>query len=529
MQVEAIQQNGTIEDQNFDSMTVMVVDDDPMVGETMGMFFEHFNFKKVVILDRGEKALEEMNREYYDYIFMDLMMPGIGGLETLKLIHENHQLTNVIIMTGYPTMETVIEAMRHGASDFLVKPFRLQDIKIILERIGRLKALMEKNWRLNQELEEKQEVEKLNLELEKRIRSQTLMYNIVDSLSRINKTEDLSRFIINKSMETCQAQKACFLIRDDENRNDYILLSQTGLENANPGTRITVGNDAREENVKRGLFETCFDINAGTDDSLKVFNHNNYLSIPFNIRKEPFGLLLVGEKAGADTFDKEDEFILKFMAERTALNIENMALYDNLMQNLMASLMSLVGALEAKDKYTQQHSSRVTSYAIEIATIMGCSEDDLQRLRTCAPLHDIGKIGINDSILNKTSRLTDQEFAIIKSHPLIGVNIVSPLGLDKDELAIIRNHHERWDGKGYPDGLAAEEIPLLSRILVVADSFDAMSSDRAYRQAIPIETCLQELISNKGTQFDPDVVDASLKVFTANAVNDQDIAANAHQ
>ncbi|MBN2418734.1 MAG: response regulator [Deltaproteobacteria bacterium] len=513
MQVEAIQQHESIVDQDFNSMTVMVVDDDPMVGETLGMFFEHLNFKKIVLLDRGEKALEEIDSEFFDYIFMDLMMPGIGGLETLKLIHENHQLTNVIIMTGYPTMETVIDAMRSGASDFLVKPFRLQDIKIILERISRLKILMEKNWRLNQELAQKQEVEKLNIELEKRIRSQTMMYNIVDSLSRINKTEDLCNFIVKKSMETCQAQKACFLIHDDGNNDNYILLSQTGLQNITPGTLIPVVKNKAELEVKRSLFQSCFGINFDSDNGRKNHLDSKYLSIPFNIRTEPFGLLLVGEKADTGTFDSDDEFILKFMAERTALNIENMALYDNLMQSLMASLKSLVGAIEAKDKYTRQHSSRVTHYAIEIARIMGCSDDDLQRIRTCAPLHDIGKIGINDGILNKTAKLTEEEYEIIKSHPLIGVNIVSPLGLDKDELSIIRNHHERWDGKGYPDGLAADKIPHLSRILVVADSFDAMSSDRAYRKAIPFEKCIEELIRNKGTQFDPEVVDASIELF----------------
>jgi putative nucleotidyltransferase with HDIG domain len=495
-------------------MTVMVVDDDPMVGETLGMFFEHLNFKNTVILDRGEKALEEIESEFFDYIFMDLMMPGIGGLETLKRIHKNHQLTNVIIMTGYPTMETVIDAMRSGASDFLVKPFRLQDIKIILERISRLKALMEKNWRLNQELEQKQEVEKLNIELKKRIRHQTMMYNIVDSLSRINKTEDLCNFIVKKSMETCQARKACFLIHDDENKDNYILLSQTGLNNITPGTNISISSEEIDQDVNKRLFETCFGLDIKTGSSRKEITRNNCLSIPFNIREEPFGLLLVGDKEGSVSFDSDDEFILKFMAERTALNIENMALYDNLMQNLMASLMSLVGAIEAKDRYTRQHSSRVTKYAIEIAKVMGCTDDDLQRIRTCAPLHDIGKIGINDSILNKTSRLTDQEFDIIKSHPMIGVNIVAPLGLDKDELAIIRNHHERWDGKGYPDGLAAEKIPFLSRILVVADSFDAMSSDRAYRKAIPIKKCIDELVQNKGTQFDPDVVDAAINIFS---------------
>ena len=515
MQVEAIQQHESLVDQDFNSMTVMVVDDDPMVGETLGMFFEHLNFKNIVLLDRGEKALEEIDRQFFDYIFMDLMMPGIGGLETLKRIHKNYQLTNVIIMTGYPTMETVIEAMRSGASDFLVKPFRLQDIKIILERISRLKILMEKNWRLNEELAQKQEVEKLNIELEKRIKSQTLMYNI----------EDLCNFIVKKSMETCQAKKACFLIHDDENTNNFILLSQTGLENITPGATITIEKKEAGPDIKRNLFKSCFGIDFNPDNGKKNNIHSKYLSIPFNIRNEPFGLLL-GEKADAGGFDSDDEFILKFMAERTALNIENMALYDNLMQSLIASLKSLVGAIEAKDKYTRQHSSRVTQYAIEIAQIMGCSEDDLQRIRTCAPLHDIGKIGISDSILNKTSKLTDEEFDIIKSHPLIGVNIVSPLGLDKNEIAIIRNHHERWDGNGYPDGLKADNIPFLSRILVVADSFDAMISDRAYRKAIPFEKCIEELIRNKGTQFDPDVVDASIKAFTE--IADSDLSSITH-
>ena len=126
------------------------------------------------------------------------------------------------------------------------------------------------------------------------------------------------------------------------------------------------------------MFEKCFGINSGTNDSLKLLNDNNYLSIPFNIREEPFGLLLVGEKTGADTFDSEDEFILKFMAERTALNIENMALYDNLMQNLMASLMSLVGAIEAKDKYTQQHTRFPSNSPVDTApwTMCTCKDPD---------------------------------------------------------------------------------------------------------------------------------------------------------
>jgi putative nucleotidyltransferase with HDIG domain len=238
------------------------------------------------------------------------------------------------------------------------------------------------------------------------------------------------------------------------------------------------------------------------------------MSVPFKIRSEPFGVLLIGEKEGQKKFDREDEFILGFLAEKAALNIENIALYDNLKQSLIASLMSLVSAIEAKDAYTQQHSTRVTEYALKLALELGCQHDDIQRLRSSAPLHDIGKIGIRDSILNKPDRLTKEEFEQIKAHPAIGVNIVAPLGLDSEELAIIRNHHERWDGSGYPDGLEKDMTPRLARILAVADAFDAMKSNRAYRNALPLSVCLQELKDNRGNQFDPEVVDAALTVLS---------------
>ncbi len=193
--------------------------------------------------------------------------------------------------------------------------------------------------------------------------------------------------------------------------------------------------------------------------------------------------------------------------------MENIALYDNLKQSFIATLLSLVSAIEAKDAYTQQHSTRVTEYAVRIAEKVGCCAEDIEMLRSTAPLHDIGKIGIQDHILNKPGRLTDEEFDMIRSHPMIGVNIVAPLGLDDQELAIIRNHHERWDGRGYPDRLEGEAIPLVARILAVADSFDAMSSDRAYRSALPLDVCFDEIRKNSGTQFDPRIAEIALEVL----------------
>ena len=515
MQVETFQEYETLTSTDLQSLQVMVVDDEPMVRETLKLFLQNLGIVNVHAVDTGENAIEEVEHGRYDYVFMDLMMPGIDGIETLKRIQKYNQITSVIIMTGYPSMDTVIDAMHNGASDFLIKPFSLQDIKIILERIQRYHLLMEKNWLLHQELEGKKEVEKLNNELEKRIRHQIIMYNIVDSLSRINKSEDLYRYLVNKTTESCNAKKACFMIYDQGNSNLHVL-AQRGLGGMNPGIKTSLHESSEDSRILKSsfikkYFGQSFENGFPLDRTSRI---NGLISIPFNIRNEPFGVLLVAEKEGEKPFDEEDEFILRFLAKRAAQNIENIALYDNLMQSLMASLMSLVSAIEAKDPCTQQHSSRVTEYALKIARRIGCGHDDLQRIESTAPLHDIGKIGVSDSILNKPDRLTEEEFEHIKAHPVIGVNIVSPLGLDSSEVAIIRNHHERWDGAGYPDGLSGKEIPKLSGILAVADSFDAMNSNRAYRKALPFSTCLQKLKENSGTQFDPEVVEASLSVFT---------------
>jgi putative nucleotidyltransferase with HDIG domain len=519
MQVKAVQESPGLNPhaQDLEPLQVLIADDEPIICETLSLFLQHLGIKHIQTVCNGAVAIEEVgNGTFYDFVFVDLMMPQVGGIEVLKKISECHQLSSVIIMTGYPSMETVIEAMHYGASDFLVKPFRFEDVKISLQRIQTLRRLKENNWLLHQELEKKKEVEELNYELEKRIRLQTILYNIVDSLSKINRSESLYYYIVKKAAESCGAKRACFMIYD---QGDPCLLAiaQEGMGGMNPGLRapFTVGEDGARI-LENGFLSTHFGTSAGTSIPLnRMSRHNGLMAVPFNIRSEPFGVLLMGEKVGKESFDGEDEFILKFLTEKAALNIENIALYDNLKQSLIATLMSLVSAIEAKDSYTQQHSSRVTEYASKIAIKMGCSDEDLQRIGSTGPLHDIGKIGINDNILNKPGRLTEDEFKHIKSHPLIGVNIVAPLGLEPEELSIIRNHHERWDGKGYPDGIMGESIPKLARVLAVADAFDAMTSDRAYRKALAPSVCIQELIKGSGSQFDPGIVEAALGVLAA--------------
>jgi len=233
----------------------------------------------------------------------------------------------------------------------------------------------------------------------------------------------------------------------------------------------------------------------------------SYLCSPV-FQKEPFGVIDVSGKIGDVPFTKDDMAILEMVARKVSLHIENIILYKSVYDNLLNTLMALVKTLEAKDSYTQQHSERVTFYAIQTANALGCSEEEVETLRFAGYLHDIGKVGVKDTVLLKEGKLNEDEFQEIMRHPMIGEEIVKHLELLPEERAIIRSHHERWDGTGYPDGLKGEETPFLARILAVCDAYDAMTSTRPYRHALSHEEAMEELILYKWRQFDGDVVDA---------------------
>ena len=179
------------------------------------------------------------------------------------------------------------------------------------------------------------------------------------------------------------------------------------------------------------------------------------------------------------------------------------------------TLESLATALEARDEYTRGHSQRVCDLSVMIGVKLGLLPDALEELRIGTILHDIGKIGVPDHILNKPSRLTDEEFATMRAHPVIGYEICRPLMLSEGVLLIIRNHHEKLDGSGYPDGLKGGELPLSLRVVCVADAFDAMSSRRPYRGVMDMGHVMGEMSKGAGVQFDPVVVEALKELLTA--------------
>lgn len=195
------------------------------------------------------------------------------------------------------------------------------------------------------------------------------------------------------------------------------------------------------------------------------------------------------------------------------INDELKTTYDKLESAYMETIEILRFTVEAKDAYTRGHSDRVSAYSVLIGEALGLPEEDLKTLKIGGLFHDIGKIGIPDSILLKTTKLDDEEYSEIKNHPAIGAHILSNATIFKDIIPIVKHHHERFDGRGYPGKLKGEEIPYFARIAAVADSFDAMTSKRSYRNSLPMDVVIEEIIKNSGTQFDPEIAKVFLDIL----------------
>jgi len=188
-------------------------------------------------------------------------------------------------------------------------------------------------------------------------------------------------------------------------------------------------------------------------------------------------------------------------------------LYTKMRKMYLETIRALAAAIDAKDPYTQGHSERVAQMAVALAQELNLSDKDIENIEYTALLHDIGKIGIDDRILGKKGSLTNEEFDKIKEHPIVGAKIIEPIDFLKNSYQAIYHHHERYNGNGYPDGLKSENIPILARIIAVADTYDAMGSDRPYRKKLSQDKIMKELTEQSGKQFDPEVVKALISVL----------------
>lgn len=483
----------------MDKPRILIVDDDDAVSGVLNQIITALGMT-CDVAENGREGIEKLRVNYYDLILTDITMPVMDGLNFLREIRDITPFVPVAIITGYPTFENAVEAMKAGARDFIVKPFNVDKIKTTIERLMKEKRL------IGNPLSGKEDIKR---ELIKRLQEIAILQSISSELDEIYENRTIYERIVEMVSRLVMAKEVTFGII----KNGFLKIEAS--------TILTKKEIPISEPFEKIIKNKAFLII--NQDERNPYNgsplKSQLLLIPLVINNEVFGILGVSNKIDESTFSEDEIYLIHTLAKKVSLRIENNTLYELFYNNLLNALRSLIASIEARDSYTKQHSERVTKYALEIAEVMGLNTEDKESIQFGGYLHDIGKIGVRDTILLKLGKLTEEEMAEIRQHPVIGESIVKPLRFLPAERELILHHHERYDGKGYPYGLAGERIPLLARILAVADTYDAMTSTRPYRPAMSHEYAIEELKSNSGSQFDPQVVKAFLQTKTGRRTN----------
>lgn len=320
----------------------------------------------------------------------------------------------------------------------------------------------------------------------------------------------ISDLVVEALVQQVNADAASIVLLDRSN-GEYVHSSTRGPL-AQPGYNGESPEDiARAAIAADGPTMRWLDHGGNGDQALQSWGKvRAVISAPLRISDATQGALAAVRQ---DPFTREDLNLLTTLANMTAKAIQSAEFHEQLRQSYFKTLHALAQSLAARDPYTSSHGEAVTRLACHLAQRLGLSEQDIRALQAYGPLHDLGKIGIPDSVLLKQGPLTGEELEMLRRHPTIGEEIIRPLNPGPAVLQMIRHHHERWDGRGYPDGLKGENIPVLARTLAVADAFHAMTSHRAYRGGMTPSQAVQEISALAGAQFDPNVARAMVELY----------------
>lgn len=350
----------------------------------------------------------------------------------------------------------------------------------------------------------------------------TLLYDIVEKISSCLDTKEVARLVIEEARRVITLTSVSVFLLNKEN-NVLELVGEYGHE---PESRATVqrGVGIAGSVWASGKAEIVNDVRADRRFVEGTVNISSLMCAPLKAKDTVVGVIKLSNDQPV-TYSAEDLKLFSTLASLAAVAIENAGLYEQLKDAFYTTVYTLAETIEKRDPYTGNHTKRVMEYSIAIGRTLGLAEGDMARLQLGAVLHDIGKIGVSDSVLLKESALTDEEFEQIKKHAVYGEEIISRIAQLKPAIPGVKHHHEKFNGRGYPDGLKGEEIDITARIIAVADSFDAMTSNRPYRKGLSLDDAFEELRKYSGTQFDPGIVDA----FFASDVMEAFFTANSRQ
>jgi putative nucleotidyltransferase with HDIG domain len=465
-----------------DRPRVLVVDDEKFIRDIIADFLGMEGYI-VRTAEDGTSAISELERARYDMVISDLKMPRMGGLDLLKEVAKAHPDTLTVIMTGFGTVETAIDAMKRGAYDYILKPFKVEEVVHIVQRGLEKSRLTAENLRLREALS---------------------LYKVSEAIAASLSLDEVMATVTDSAFTEVGADVVTTWLDDGE--GSFLPRSVTASPNLPEGEDLgQLDKDAVIERLRRG--GPVVEHGARARELLAEHPSRHVSSlvvVPLKVRDRLMGWIATLSLTASRRFDEGQRKLLSIIASRAAAAIENARLYEDLQATFQQTIQSLARTIDKMDHYTAGHSERVARYAVSLARWLGLPESQIDIVRHSALMHDIGKIGCVMN-LNKAGKLTQDEYEIFKRHPTYGREILDPIRFLEPVVPGVYLHHERWDGRGYPLGLARDGIPLIARIISVADCYDAMTSDRAYRRALPHEVTVSEIERCSGTQFDPDI------------------------
>jgi response regulator RpfG family c-di-GMP phosphodiesterase len=475
---------------------ILVVDDEIVIRALLVDILTEEGYQ-VETASSGKMALDFLKGpDGFVILFTDIMMPEMNGIELIREARKVAPSVIPIVMTAFATLDTARAAVKEGAYDYVLKPFSLSEIKLAVTNAIERHRLEHDNARL---------------------REITELFNISESIAAIRDERQLLNFVLQAALERVGAERGSVMITTPDGQALEVAVS-VGIPEENARSVVEVGSGISGWVAQHGrplLVENIND-NPGVVEMSRRLQDASFISVPLE-RKQPLsydalvlgleiprviGVINVNKKKSGRQFSEGDLKILSIIANHAAAALENVRLIKNVEDAHLATLQSMALLLEAKDAYTHGHSERVRNHCLKVARRMGMSEQDIEILRVAAPLHDLGKIGVKDDVLNKNGAPTVDEWGMIKRHPILGYDVLVPVRLlTREHLNLVRGHHERIDGSGYPDGLGGDQIPPATQVIIVADAYDAMASDRAYRPALSPDMIISQLRRFSGTQF----------------------------
>ena len=357
-----------------------------------------------------------------------------------------------------------------------------------------------------------------SVDLERRVREQEALLEIGLELAA---TLDLRRVLslaLTKAEEFCRAETSSIWEVDEAAGDLFFRVVRGRAAPEIENLRIPIGQGIVGAVAASGRVETINDVASDPrwrGDASEQFDTRAILAVPLTARGKVIGVLQLLNPVGKEAFSAGDVRRMQLFAGPLAHALENARLYAAQQRLFVETVTALAEAVEKRDPYTGGHLRRVVAYSLLLGRELGLDSEALEGLALGATLHDIGKIGVPDQVLLKPGKLDDEEAAAMRRHPEDGAEIVSRIESLAGILPIVRSHHERIDGRGYPDGLAGEAIPLAARIVAVADTFDAMTTSRPYRQALAYDIAAQEIVRHAGVQHCSTVVSVFERLFTA--------------